>query len=59
MATKVVLRSLSMGETQTLDLDRSNLLGPGEFSILDDSLDNVNMLLYVKDRYNISGDAYH
>ena len=31
----------------------------GQDAISDDDLDTLNMILYVKDRYNVSGQAYH
>ena len=31
----------------------------GQDVISDDDLDTLNMMLYVKDKYNVSGQAYH
>ena len=59
-ATKVVLRSEKTGKVQAIDLDKEGFLGPGEDSgTLEEELDTINMMLYVKDRFNVSGGAYH
>ena len=36
-----------------------NLFGPDVDSLTDDQKDTISMTLYVKDRYNVSNDAYH
>lgn len=46
------------GEVKTIELDREDLLGP-EGNVSDGEIDTVNMMLYVKDRFNVSGSAYH
>lgn len=58
-ATSVTIRSNQTGDTETVVLDASDLLGPNENSIPQEELDTLNMMLYVKDKYNVSGDAYH
>lgn len=57
----VEVRNSETGERQTISLQASEsgiVLGPSD-QISDTSLDTLNMLLYVKDSYNISGCAYH
>ena len=39
--------------------DSQNVLGPDATSATETDIDMINMLLYVKDRYNVSGCAYH
>ncbi len=39
-------------------LDREGFLGPEE-NISDGEVDTLNMLLYVKNRFDVSGGAYH
>lgn len=56
---KVTLHDNSSGETTTLDMPSANLLGPQEDLPADRELDELNMMLYIKDRFNISGGAYH
>ena len=38
-----------------IDCDERDFLAPDEKEISDEELDTINMILYVKDRYNISG----
>lgn len=47
------------GESRTVSLDTSGFLGPDKTTIIQKQVDTLNMMLYVKDKYNISGDAYH
>ena len=56
---KVTLHDNSSGEITTLDMPSANLLGPQKDPPTDTELDKLNMMLYIKDRYNISGGAYH
>lgn len=58
-ATTVTVRNDITGETSTVHLPTANLLGPQQDPVEDQEIDVVNMMLYVKDRYNISGNAYH
>ncbi len=61
-ATKVELVNNKTGEKEILNLIEANpedFLGPNEAHVSDKSLDAINMALYVKDRYNVSGGAYH
>ncbi len=49
------------GTTETIELGQhgsEQLLGPSEH-LTNDDIDTLNMILYVKDRYNVSGNAYH
>ena len=49
------MKNLETGTVKTIPLQQSDsmsIIGPS-------SLDTINMMLYVKDWYNISGDAYH
>ena len=56
---KVTLHDDSSGEITTLDMPSANLLGPQEDPPADTELDELNMMLYIKDRFNVSGGAYH
>ena len=58
-ATEVVLHSEKTGEVQAIDLDKEGFLGPEDSGTLEEELDTINMMLYVKDRFNVSGGAYH
>ena len=57
-ATRVEIRNDKTGETELLQLDPNSLLDTDE-TISEEQANIVNMLLYVKDRHNVSGDAYH
>lgn len=41
------------------NLDKECFLGPDESRISEEEMDTLNMMLYVKDRFNVSGGAYH
>ena len=44
---------------EILDLRNEYLIGPGE-SVSEEEMNTINMMLYIiKDKYNISGGAYH
>ena len=58
-ATKLTIQNDSTGEMSTLDLPTANLLGPQHAPAEDTEMDTINMMLYIKDRYNVSGSAYH
>ena len=47
------------GKEETIDLNPEDLLGPGENCITESEMDTINTMLYIKDKYNISGGAYH
>lgn len=57
--TQIKMVNTSTGEEETLDLNPEYLLGPGENHITESEMDTINMMLYIKDRYNVSGGAYH
>ena len=46
------------GIEETLDWDVEGLLGPDEHDIPQSDKDIIDMMLYIKDKYNISGGAY-
>ena len=50
-----MLKNTKTGETETVVFQESDLLGPDESTIPENDIDILNMLLYLKDRYNISG----
>ena len=56
--TRVKVRNSKTGETELLQLD-SNCLLDTDKTISEEQENIVNMFLYVKDRHNVSGDAYH
>ena len=41
------------------DMPTVNLLGPQQDPPADTELDTLNMMLFIKDKFNISGGAYH
>ena len=49
----------STGEEEAIDMNPEDLLGPDENHITESEIDNINMMLYIKDKYNVSGGAYH
>ena len=48
---KVTLHDDSSGEITTLDMPSASLLGPQEDPPADTELDELNMMLYIKDRF--------
>lgn len=56
-AVKVEVKNLKSGEVETISLD-SSVTGQVE-EVTQHDLDVINMILYIKDRYGISGQAYH
>lgn len=56
--TRIEVRNDKTGETELLQLHPNSLLDTEE-TISEEQQSIVNMLLYVKDRHNVSGDAYH
>ena len=57
----VQVHNRESGKTETVSLSQSDtisLFGPGD-DTSEDNLAIINMLLFVKDWYNISGEAYH
>ena len=55
---KVEMLNQTTGEYETLTLG-SDILGPELNSVSENDLDIVNMMLLVKDRYDVSSRAYH
>lgn len=58
-ATKVALRNVKSGEIQTINLDKDGFLGLEDSGVSEEEVDTINMMLYVKDKFNVSGGAYH
>ena len=58
---EVVVHSAETGAVQHIGINQDivNALGVSEGAIDEDDLDRVNMMLSVKDRFNVSGRAYH
>lgn len=59
---KVVVRNKQTDATETLQIgshESEHLLGQTGDSVTSDKLDMLNMILFVKDRCNVSGEAYH
>ena len=56
--TRVEVCTSKTGETELLQLDSNCLLDTDE-TISEEQENIVNMLLYVKDTHNVSGDDYH
>ena len=56
---QVTLRDDNTGEITTIDMPTANLLSPQQDPPADTELDTLNMMLYIKDKFNISGEAYH
>lgn len=59
---KPEVRNKRSGEIETVTLnpvDSKEILGPNTASITESDLDVVSMMLYVKDKYDVSGSAYH
>ena len=57
----IQVRNLESGNVETITLNQADsvsLFGSNE-RISEDNLDVINMMLYVKDWYNVSGEAYH
>jgi len=55
--TELTIRNDQTGDTETIKFDMQTLLGEEE--VPEDELDKLDMALYIKDKYNISGNAYH
>ena len=59
--TKLEVMSNKTGMTETLTFNREtvSILGADVDSVTEDERDVISMMLYVKDRYSVSKDAYH
>ena len=56
---KLTLWNEKNKEFETTNLDKEHFLGPETSDVSEEEMDILNMLLYLKDRFNISGSAYH
>ena len=56
---QVTLRDDCSGQITTVDMPTANLLGPQQTPPEDRELDILNMMLFIKDKFNVSGNAYH
>ena len=58
---EVVVRSAETDALQHIRFNQDivNALGVNDVAIEEDDVDRVNMMLFVKDRFNVSGKAYH
>ena len=58
---EVVVRSAETDALQHIRFNQDivNALGVNDVAIEEDDVDRVNMMLIVKDRFNVSGKAYH
>jgi len=59
---KLEAMNVKTGMIETLTLDREaavNMLGDDVTSLTEDEKDTISMMLYVKDKYSVSKDAYH
>ena len=54
LPSKLVLSNMKTGETETVTLHESEPLQSGESTTpAEDEIDIINMILYLKDRYNV------
>jgi len=58
-AVQVKLVNNSTGTEETVDLVNEYLLTPEESSITEEEIHTIDMMLYIKDKYNVSAGAYH
>lgn len=61
LPTQVTVRHLDSGETETIDIgynEAVDLFGE-DYKEDESDFDQVNMMLFIKDSYNVSGNAYH
>ena len=59
--TKIEFLDMGSGRTETIELNADEveaMFGPDPMMTQDDE-DQINMMLFVKDRYDLSQDAYH
>ncbi len=59
---RLEVQNVKSGKVESIVLqpeDAENVFGPDASSATDCDLDMISMLLYVKDRYDVSGSAYH
>lgn len=56
---KVTVQNNTTGSTEVININPEELFGPQGSLPSEKDVDILNMMLYVKDKYNISGTAYH
>ena len=56
---KVTVQNNTTGSTEVININPEELFGPQGSLASEKDVDILNMMLYVKDKYNISGTAYH
>ena len=56
---KVEVKNVRTGTTETIELDAEEMFGQDAESISNTDLETINMILFIKDRYNVSSRAYH
>ena len=61
VATRVDIRNEETGQVESLSLidEHDSPVNGTEHSISDEELEKVNMLLYAKERFNVSNSAFH
>ena len=58
-AMKVTVKNNTTNDIEIIDMNSDELLGPQGNSATEEEVDLLNMMLYIKDKYNVSGAAYH
>ena len=56
---KVTVQNNTTGSTEVININSEELFGPQGSLASEKDVDILNIMLYVKDKYNISGTAYH
>ena len=56
---QVTVQNNTTGDTEIININSDELLGPHGSSASEDEVNTLNMMLYIKDKYNVSGAAYH
>lgn len=55
----VSVRNIRTGQLETITLNSTEVFGEDADSLKEQELQTLNMMLFVKDWYNVSGRAYH
>ena len=58
-AMKVTVKNNTTNDIEIININSDELLGPQGSSATEEEVDLLNMMLYIKDKYNVSGAAYH
>ena len=58
-ALKVTVKNNATDDVEIININSNTLFGPQGSSATEDEVDLLNMILYIKDKYNVSGAAYH